>query len=136
MAEPAGAEDCNAQIPRKTLNGLAQHPAPGDAASQRRQGLFELVHGDRHNRECRVDTHAPERHAKAVIQRQAVGDRRVEIAAQRGVQQVAAECRVTGQCFMRIDGFHERFRRAVMFFPDTDTKARQVVDKEVYPVIR
>ena len=84
---------------------------------------------------CGVDADAPERNAGAVVKLEAVRERRLEIAVERGLEQMTPERRVALQPLVREHLAHERLGRPVVLVADADADRRQVADEEVDPVI-
>ena len=72
----------------------------------------------------------------AVIELEPMGQRGLEIAVERGFQQMAPERRVSLEPLVRKNLLHERLGRTVMLVADADAYRRQVADEEVDPVIR
>src|SRR5262252_4869224 len=135
VAQAAGAEHRHPQRLGVALDRLSQQPAPGEAAPNARHRLLEVVDDHRHDRQLGVDADAPERDASAVVELEAVRQRRLEIAVERGFEQMASERGVALEALARKHLFHERLGRAVVLVADADADRRQIADEEVDPVI-
>src|SRR5262249_61311248 len=92
-------------------DGLSQQAAPGEAAPNARHRLLEVVDDHRHDRQLGVDANAPERDASAVVELEAVRQRRLEIAVERGFEQMACERGVALEALAREHPFPEPARR-------------------------
>src|SRR5246127_3350588 len=134
-AQAAGAGHRPPQRRGVALDRLSQQPGPGDAAPNARHRLLEVVDDHGHDRQLGVDPDAPERDASTVIELEAVRQRRLEIAVERGFGQMGPERGVALEALARKHLFHERFGRAVVLVADADADRRQIADEEVDPVI-
>src|SRR5262249_21521936 len=135
VAQAAGAEHCHPQWFGVALDRLSEQPAPGEAAPDARHRLLEVVDDHRHDGQFGVDADAPERDASAVVELEAVRQRGLEIAVERGFEQMTPERGVALEALARKHLFHERLGRAVVLVADADADRRQVADEEVDPVI-
>src|SRR6266446_5062594 len=135
VAQAAGAEQRHPQRRGVPLDRLSQQPAPGETAPNARHRLLEVVDDHGHDRQLGVDADAPERDASAVVELEAVRQRRLEIAVERGFEQMAPERGVALEALVRKHLFHERLGRAVVLVADADADRRQIADEEVDPVI-
>ena len=70
-----------------------------------------------------------------MVELEAVRQRRLEIAVERGFEQMAPERGVALEALARKHLFHERLGRAVVLVADADADRRQVADEEIDPVI-
>jgi len=71
-----------------------------------------------------------------VIERQSLRHRRIEIARERSVHDVAAKAGVACQHGMIEARFQERLGRAVVLLANADAECREIVEEEIAPVIR
>src|SRR6516165_6974210 len=126
VAQAAGAEHRHPQRLGVALDRLSQQPAPGEAAPNARHRLLEVVDDHGHDRQLGVDADAPERDASAVVELEAVRQRRLEIAVERGFEQMASKRGVALEALARKHLFHERLGRAVVLVADADADRRQI----------
>src|SRR5712672_2044525 len=91
VGEAAGGEDRYAYVLRVAAHGFGEHRPPVQAAPHARVGRLEVVEDDRDDRGQGIEAALPQRNAETVVERQMVRHRRLEIALERGLQDVVRE---------------------------------------------
>src|SRR6266853_4664086 len=134
VGEAPGSEDRHADVFRVSAHGFGEHRSPLQAAPHARVGRLEIVDDDGNDRGQGIEPAPPQRNAKAVIERQVVRYRGLEVAFERGLQDVIRELRVSRDLLVRAV-LHPRLGRALVLLAHADADARPVVDEEIHPVI-
>ena len=96
VAQSAGGEDRHAELPGIARNRVRQHRAPVEAARDRRIRRLEIVEHHRDDRGERLEPGLPQRNAESVIEREPVGNGRLEAVLERFPHDVPGKRRVPG----------------------------------------
>src|SRR5437762_5581971 len=129
MREAAGGEDRHADVRAVRTHRFAEHGSPLQADTHARVGRLEIVEDDRDDGRQRIEPTPPQRNAEAVVERQVVGHRGLEIALERGLHDVVRELRMSGD-LLEGEVLHPGFGGTFVLIAHADADARQVVDEK------
>jgi len=113
---------------------FSKQTAPFEAAAQRRHRRLDAVEQQRDDLRQALELHAPQRDADAVIQLQAVRQRRLEAAAHRLIGEMHRQAGMAGDRLVR-EGLHPQLGRALVLLAHADAYGRIVIEKEVRPMV-
>ncbi len=135
VAQASGGEDRHADVFRVGAYGFGEHGSPLQATPHARIGWLEIVEDDGNDRGQGIEAAPPKRNAEAVVERQVVRHRGLEVALERGLQDVIRELRMPGDL---LEGavLHPGLGGAFVLLAHSHADARKVVDEEIHPVVR
>ncbi len=119
VAQAPGREDRHANVFRIGANRFREHGSPLQAAPHARIRRLEVVEDDRNDRGQGIEPASPQRNAEAVVERQMMRHGGLEVALERGLQNVVGEFRMPRD---RLEGtlFHPRLCGSLVDFAHAD----------------